>query len=155
MNLTAPPSPHRVRALGRFLWLGDEKFFVRGVTYGAFAPNAEGHQFPEPAVMAKDFSLMRAAGVNTILTYTVPPLAMLDQAQENGLRVIVNVPWMGHVCFLEQESTRRDARLAVRDAVSSLSDHRFPAQLDTPATAQSILNAVQDMNGRAGGAIGG
>ena len=45
--------------------------------------------------------------------------------------------------------------LALRDAISSLSDHRFAAQLDTPATPERILNAVQDMQLRAGGAIGG
>ncbi|MDA1325105.1 MAG: xanthine dehydrogenase molybdopterin binding subunit [Proteobacteria bacterium] len=45
--------------------------------------------------------------------------------------------------------------LAIRDAVSSLSGHRFAAQMDTPATAERILDAVQDMHFRAGGAIDG
>ena len=117
------PASERVRAEGKFLWLGDEKFFVRGTTYGAFAPNAEGDQFPEPAQVAKDFSLMRAAGMNSILTYTVPPLWLLDQAQQDGLRVVVNIPWMGHVCFLEQASSRREARRAVREAVTRCRNH--------------------------------
>jgi xanthine dehydrogenase large subunit len=45
--------------------------------------------------------------------------------------------------------------LAIRDAVSSLSDHRFAAALDTPATAERILDSVEDMKIRNGGAIGG
>ena len=70
----------RPEASGKFLFLGDEKFFVKGATYGAFAPNSEGHQFPEPPVVESDFALMRDAGINTILTYTVPPVSFLDQA---------------------------------------------------------------------------
>ena len=58
----------RVRAEGKFLWLGGEKFFIRGVTYGAFAPDADGHQFPDAPVVATDFALMQAAGINAILT---------------------------------------------------------------------------------------
>lgn len=117
------PSLLRPRAEGKFLWLGQEKFFVRGVTYGAFPPNARGHQFPDPAQVDKDFALMQEAGINSVLTYTVPPPSLLDQAQQNGLRLIVNIPWMGHVCFLEQATTRRDARRAVREAVSACRDH--------------------------------
>ena len=119
----AHPSLLRPRTAGKFLWLGDEKFFVRGVTYGAFPPNGEGHQFPEASRVHEDFVLMQKAGINTVLTYTVPPRSLLDQAQVHGLRIIINVPWMGHVCFLEQASTRRAARLAVREAVASCRDH--------------------------------
>ena len=113
----------RPRAAGKFLWLGDEKFFARGVTYGAFPPNAEGHQFPEPAKVAHDFALMGAAGINSLLTYTVPPRSLLDQAQERQLRIIINVPWMGHICFLEQAASRRVARRAIKDAAAACRDH--------------------------------
>jgi len=42
------------------------------------------------------------------------------------------------------------AWLAIRDAISSLSDHRFATALNTPATAERILDAVEDMGARAG-----
>jgi xanthine dehydrogenase large subunit len=45
--------------------------------------------------------------------------------------------------------------LAIRDAVSSLSGHRLAARLDTPATPEHILDAVRDMQARAGGAVDG
>src|SRR5215468_1967724 len=93
----------RPRALGKFLFLEEEKFFVKGVTYGAFPPNFDGHQFPESAQVEQDFQLMREAGINAVLTYTLPPLALLDQAQAHGLRIIVNIPWLGHICFLESK----------------------------------------------------
>ena len=31
---------------GKFLRAGDERFLVKGVTYGTFAPDADGYQFP-------------------------------------------------------------------------------------------------------------
>jgi len=33
----------------------DDRFLVKGVTYGTFAPDAEGYQFPSPARVAEDF----------------------------------------------------------------------------------------------------
>lgn len=119
----APAGFSRPTVHGKFLWLGSEKFFPKGVTYGAFAPNSQGHQFPEPPEVDRDFGLMRQAGINTILTYTVPPMSLLDQAQAHGLRVIVNTPWMGHVCFLEEAGTRRRIRREVREAVASCQRH--------------------------------
>src|SRR5262245_26798920 len=125
-QLDTPPTISRLvrpRAKGKFLWAGTDKFFVRGVTYGAFPPDRDGHQFPDPLQVVQDFRLMRLAGINSILTYTVPPRHLLDQAEEHGLRVIINVPWMGHVCFLEEASTRRDARIAVQKAAANCRNH--------------------------------
>ncbi len=39
--------------------------------------------------------------------------------------------------------------LAIRDAVSSISGGRLPANLDTPATPERVLDAVEDMAKRA------
>ncbi len=117
----------RPRAEGKFLYIGGEKFFVKGVTYGAYPPNSEGHQFPELPDIVKDFTLMRNAGINAILTYTVPSLAFLDLALEYNLRVIINIPWMGHVCFLESSSNKKKVRQEVKTAVSSC--RRHPAVL--------------------------
>src|ERR1051326_3434583 len=113
----------RPRAVGKFLFLGEEKFFVKGVTYGAFPPNSRGQQFPEAPEIEKDFALMEAAGINAILTYTVPELSLLDQAQAHGIRVIVNIPWMSYVCFLEERGYRNNIKQQVRQAVRSLQRH--------------------------------
>ena len=111
----------------KFLYVGAEKFFIRGTTYGAFPPNSAGHQFPEQSQVELDFTLMRQAGINTILTYTVPPLSLLDQAADHGLRVIVNVPWQSHVCFLDQVGARREIRRQVQQGIASF--RRHPALL--------------------------
>lgn len=124
-DLSSQSLPSNIRPVvkGKFIYVGAEKFFVKGVTYGAFPPNSKGHQFPEPTDVAKDFSLMQQAGINAILTYTVPPLSLLDQAQEHKLRVIVTVPWMEYVCFLDQSSSRREIRHQVKGAIASCQRH--------------------------------
>ncbi len=64
---TAIPSGGiRPRVEGKFLFVGNEKFFVKGTTYGAFRPNSRGAQFPEPDQVEVDFSLMRDAGINCL-----------------------------------------------------------------------------------------
>src|SRR5712692_2078808 len=50
----------RPAARGKFLFVGDEKFHVRGVTYGTFRPQADGAEFPPPEVVERDFALMAA-----------------------------------------------------------------------------------------------
>src|SRR5689334_22844226 len=126
-NLIGSPNSSRPKVKGKFLYVNGEKFYVKGTTYGAFPPNREGDQFPEHAERAVDFELMRGAGINAILTYTVPPVSMLDQAQEHGIRVIVNIPWQAYVCFLEEPGVRRNVRNEVEAAVESC--RRHPAVL--------------------------
>jgi hypothetical protein len=59
---------------------------------------------------------MRAAGVNSVRTYHVPPPWVLDLAGERGLSVLVDVPWPKHLCFLDSRRAMADARAAVRRA---------------------------------------
>src|SRR5437016_1423380 len=68
----------RPSARGKFLFAGDAKLYVRGATYGTFSPGAEGQLYPAPAVVARDFALMAANGLNAVRTYTVPPRWLLD-----------------------------------------------------------------------------
>src|SRR2546430_2285068 len=70
----------RPRIRGKFIFLGDRKFHVRGVTYGTFRPDLEGNEFPAPAVVDADFRQMSAAGFNAVRTYTPPPRWLLDSA---------------------------------------------------------------------------
>ena len=43
-------TPVRVRA--KFFFEGEKKFFIKGVTYGPFAPDANGEYFGTPAGVA-------------------------------------------------------------------------------------------------------
>jgi O-antigen biosynthesis protein len=99
-----------------------EKFFLRGVTYGTFAPNDHGN-YPSREQVAIDFALMRDANINTLRIYTEPPRYLLDEAERHGLRVIVGLAWMQHVCFLDSRALTRSIRDSVRDSVRRLKDH--------------------------------
>src|SRR4051812_33653871 len=45
-----------------------ERFLVKGVTYGTFAPDAQGYQFPPLNQVNADFRQMATLGVNTVRT---------------------------------------------------------------------------------------
>ncbi len=113
----------RVRVAGKFLFAGDEKLYVRGVTYGTFAPASDGAQFPSPRRVASDFAQMAEAGVNAVRVYTVPPRWLLDLASEHGLRVMVGLPWEEHVAFLSDRAACRRIRQQVRDGVAACAGH--------------------------------
>ena len=63
---TPVPRDGRVEIDGKFLRLGSDRFLVKGVTYGTFAPDAEGYQFPAIAQVDDDFRLMATLGINTV-----------------------------------------------------------------------------------------
>ena len=117
----------RPRAHGKFLYLESHRFLIRGVTYGTFAPDAQGGQFPPPDKCLADFSAISKAGFNTVRTYTPPSPAMLDVAAGCGLRVMVGLPWTQHVAFLESAALMREVRASVREQVRALAQH--PAAL--------------------------
>ncbi len=112
-----------IRVHGKFFFAGDAKHFVKGVTYGPFASGPDGRQFPERAVVERDFALMRAAGVNTVRVFTVPPVSLLDLAGESGLKVLVGLPWAQHVAFLDSAAIKNEIRAAVSAGVRACARH--------------------------------
>ena len=108
---------------GKFLRAGDERFFVKGVTYGTFAPDADGYQFPSLQQVTADFCQMASLGVNTVRTYTPPRRDMLDVAAREGLRVMVGLPWSQHVAFLDDGALKRTIRREISAKVAELGDH--------------------------------
>src|SRR3954463_1370070 len=109
----------RVRVDGKFFRLGEQKFYVKGVTYGPFAPSAEGEFFAGPDRTRADFELIRQLGANVLRVYYVPPKWFMDLALEFGLRILPDVPWNKHICFLDSEQPRRDACTPVRVAAEA------------------------------------
>ncbi|HEX4804553.1 MAG TPA: glycosyltransferase [Conexibacter sp.] len=112
-----------MRACGKFLYAGDEKLYLRGVTYGTFRDAADGAQVPPRHVVAADFAAMAASGVNTVRVYTVPPTWLLDLAAEHRLRVLVGIPWEQHVAFLADAGRQRAIVRGVRRAVRACAGH--------------------------------
>ena len=110
-------------AKGKFLFVGDHKFLVRGVTYGTFRPDDAGHQYGSSDVAERDFALMTANGINAIRTYTVPPRWLLDLAQRYGLYVMVGLPWEQHVAFPEDKQRASSIEERVRAGVRACAGH--------------------------------
>jgi GT2 family glycosyltransferase len=109
---------------GKSLFLGDEKLYIRGVTYGTFGgPDGVSGGFPDPDVVSRDFARMAENGVNAVRTYTVPPSWLLDLALEYELYVMVGVPWEEHVTFLDSRSRARSIEERVRAAIRGCSGH--------------------------------
>jgi len=121
--LPAEEATERFAARGKFFFRGTEKFFLRSVTYGPFAPGEDGTQFPRPQLVQRDFALMRDLGANAIRTFTVPPQWLLDRALEYGMAVLVGLPWAEHVCFLEDRSVVRQVQAVVREGVERCQHH--------------------------------
>src|SRR5919108_663127 len=113
----------RPRVRGKFLFVGDEKLYVRGVTYGTFRPDANGDEFPAPDVVERDFGRMAANAINSVRTYTAPPRWLLDAAQRHGLRVLVGLPWEQHVAFLDERPRARAIEARLRAGVRACAGH--------------------------------
>lgn len=113
--------PIRVRA--KCFFEGEKKFFLKGVTYGPFAPDADGEHFGTPEKVRADFVLMRELGVNLLRIYYVPPRWFLDAARDYGMRVLISIPWAEHVEFLNIGKIRRQVIRTVREAVQKNRGH--------------------------------
>ena len=112
----------RPRAAGKFLFVGEQKLSVRGVSYGTFRP-CDGCDYPDRARVSADFAAMAAAGFNAVRVYSVPPEWLLDEAHRHGLWVQVGIPWEQHVAFLDERGRPRAIERRVRDGVERCAGH--------------------------------
>ncbi len=128
-------SASRISVDGKFFRLGIEKFHIKGITYGPFAPNSEGQHFCSSEQTRRDFEQIRELGANLLRVYYVPPRWFLDLSAEHQLKLFIDVPWPKHLCFLESFEVAQEARASVRRAVADCKDH--PAIF-----AYSVVNEI-------------
>lgn len=138
MTGTVPASGGpRPRAAGKFIFVGEHKLWVRGVTYGTFRPCA-GADYPDRSRVSVDFAAMVAAGFNAVRVYSVPPEWLLDEALRHGLWVQVGIPWEQHVAFLDERGRPRAIEARVREGVARCAGHPailcFAVGNEVPAT---------------------
>ena len=112
-----------IRVHGKFFFAGKHKHFIRGVTYGPFAQGSHGAQFPEPAMVDRDFALMGEAGINTVRVFTVPPVWLLDAADRADLKILVGLSWSQHIAFLDSAATQAEIRKTVAAGVRDCRRH--------------------------------
>ncbi len=118
----------RVRIEGKFFARGRQRLRMYGVTYGPFAPNADGQPFPDSQRVRDDFARMQAIGIHVIRTYHVPPEWFLYLADESGMAVFIgipwaDVPWRQHLTFLDSHTAQADARAFVRRTAELCAGH--------------------------------
>jgi O-antigen biosynthesis protein len=105
-----PEANVRPTARGKFIFAGKSKIYVRGVTYGTFRADAEGHEFPPRAAVCRDFEMMADSHINAVRVYTPPPVWLLDEAERHGLGVMVGLAAERYVGYLNDG--RRDSEIA-------------------------------------------
>ncbi len=120
---TGKPGLERPQVRGKFLYVGEEKFWVKGVTYGTFRPDHTGSQYRSPDIVDRDFAEIAANGLNAVRTYTVPPPWLLDSAQRHGLRVMVGLPWEQHIAFLDSPASAHSIEERIRAGVRACARH--------------------------------
>jgi O-antigen biosynthesis protein len=124
--MTTPQTPSsypRPTISGKFFRINQRKFYPKGVTYGPFAPNSEGEPFAGREQTARDFDLLRRLGANLLRVYHVPPRWLLDLADGQGLKLLIDIPWNKHACFLDSPVFQENARQAVSHAVQNCARH--------------------------------
>ena len=149
----------RVTVDGKFFRAGRSKFYPKGVTYGPFAPNANGEHFASPEATRKDFAQIRDLGGNLLRVYYIPPRWFLDLARDYGLRIMVDVPWNKHLCFLDEVTSREGARQTVLEAARICANHpavfalcvvnEVPADIVRWSGATAVANFIDELIGLA------
>jgi O-antigen biosynthesis protein len=108
---------------GKFIRIGSERYYLKGITYGTFAPDLFGYQFPSTGIVDADFSLMAKSGINTVRTYTIPSIEILDLAQKYGLKIMIGLPWEQHITFLDSEQKKKNIIKKIIGYVNSCNRH--------------------------------
>ena len=139
---------------------GEERFTFRGVTYGTFAPRADGAAFPERARLRNDFELIADAGFTVVRTYTLPPDDVIDAAAEHGLLLFAEsfYPDWRYITGGSQRdvrdvlvSARRTVRAAARQFagnphIAALSlGNEIPADVIRWVGTRTIARAIGDL----------
>ncbi|MEH2171311.1 glycosyltransferase [Nostoc sp.] len=131
-NLTSTPSGFCAEPLaksevvtvrGKFFFIRDQKFFLKGVSYGPFSIGSHGESFPEKSVVEKDFAMIAEMGANCLRTYTVPPDWLLDLAAIYGLRLLIGIPWSQHIAFLDYSAVKAEIRNCIVQGVKICRNH--------------------------------
>jgi hypothetical protein len=123
-----PPSPALPLAAlsigGKFFAAaGGGTIWLNGVSYGPFAPNADGEPFPADDLLVRDLEQIRALGFNLLRIYELPTPTLLRETARLGLYLLVGIPWTDHVDFFADAALTAEIRRCVPDTVRRLRYH--------------------------------
>src|SRR5215216_1016875 len=128
---SAPPDPTHasspalepIRVRAKFFFEGERKFFVKGVTYGPFKPDALGNYLGTRDQAGRDLAQIRESGFNVVRVYHCPPRWFLDACAEAGVRALITLPWAKHIEFLRERSARNEIIRSVSNAIKMHAGH--------------------------------
>ena len=121
---SAVPAPAaRPTVRGKFLCVGEETLWCKGVSYGTFRIGPDGREELEPARVASDLAQIASRGFNVVRVNTCPPRWFLDVAARHGLRVMVVLSWGESMAVLDEPGRERAIERALRGWVRPLSGH--------------------------------
>ena len=66
LEITAAVKDFRPSVRGKFLFVCNEKFYVRGVTYGTFRPDETGNEFRDEETVEHDFIQIAACAAHLV-----------------------------------------------------------------------------------------
>lgn len=101
---------------GKFFRRGDERFWLRCITYGPFPPE---HNISD----LKEFGKIRSANFNAIRIFSLPDQAMLDAAAEAGLLVFAGLDWRQYEDFTTRPHLFSAAIIRLSEWLKSNADH--------------------------------
>src|SRR5438132_13172670 len=87
---------------GKFLYVGQEKSWVRGISYGTFFVDENGEERVTAETVERDFAEIAANGFNVVRVHTGPPRWLLDVELQNGPRVMVGLHWGEQMAFVDE-----------------------------------------------------
>ena len=78
------PGAARPEVRGRSLYVGDDKLWLRGATYGTFLPAVVGDDGYDAVVVDDDFAMMAASGLNAVRLYRSRPPGSSTAPSDTG-----------------------------------------------------------------------
>jgi GT2 family glycosyltransferase len=120
------PTEQNPEVRGKVIYVKNEPFFIKGVSYGAFRPDDQKREYQDIAQIEQDFALIAARGINTVrVPHTMPPVHLLDIAHRHGLYVMVGLSAEQYVGYLidTHRKDRPDVSAIVREKVRTVAGH--------------------------------
>ncbi|MDB5121554.1 MAG: glycosyl transferase, family 2 [Sphingobacteriales bacterium] len=109
---------------GKFIFVGEEKFNIRGVTYGAFQSDENGCEYFDAQKIDMDFAMMTEHGINTVrIPHTAPPRMLLDIAHKHHLKVMIGLSAEQYAGYLVDTKNAPDIQEIIRKKVRECADH--------------------------------
>ncbi|MBU1076770.1 MAG: hypothetical protein KKH98_05715 [Spirochaetes bacterium] len=118
---TAGAKPSLITLTEDKILVNKKPYNIKGVAYSLTYPKCNHFTQIPMAVYEKDFKLMKAAGINTIRTYSTPPDFIFDLAEKYNIMLIVQVVYVGGWTRFDSEEEKK---ALIENAVENVKAHK-------------------------------